>query len=384
MLLVLLIMVTNSTSFNIIGYDAQFIVGATGVCTVSESITVDFRRSQHGFLRILPTETNHHRLLIHYFNISVDSQPFQTEFTEKAVLIRIGNPSHSIIGVHTYRFSYTMSSAAAEGHYSLNVIGFDWEIPLTNVTFSVTYPPSLDLSQLLLFSGVSTVRRNVAGCKFSIAGHSVMGQCERLPVHAGVTISVPISFFTFTPTRLQTTLLMLTVAIVVVGFTQLCHSERPPAMHKLIALLCSFAAVPLSCISSSYAVQITFPPLAHAAVAVLSVATALRLVQSPLQCPGLWVIRIATFFTICGCIPIWRVGSAWDMITEIVAAFAGAILCVYGVSGGANTIMNRNDVLSAGMELPDPNYVWNSDLIDSGVWGVSAGFGAGGGNGCTW
>jgi hypothetical protein len=48
-----------------------------------------------------------------------------------------------------------------------------------------------------------------------------------------------------------------------------------------------------------------------------------------------------------------------EYVIEIAAAFVWAVLFVYGVNRSACAMMDRSDALSADVDIPDPDYVWN-------------------------
>jgi hypothetical protein len=126
-----------------------------------------------------------------------------------------------ISGTHTYHLTYRMSSSAELGRHSLNLIGFDWSLPLSDITFSVTYPPSLNLTRLSLFTGPIGSLRNTAGCNFTVANSALTGHCHRLPAHNGVTVSLPISRLSFSPTPAQAALFLLALTILPAVFPRL-------------------------------------------------------------------------------------------------------------------------------------------------------------------
>jgi hypothetical protein len=106
--------------------------------------------------------------------------------------VKIGNPTTFVNGDQHYRLHYSLSSHLHRGCYALNLIGFNWDITINNVTFSVKYPFLVKYSEVSLFSGIVGTFSNVNNCEYSISESTVVGHCLKLPPRHGVTVSVQI------------------------------------------------------------------------------------------------------------------------------------------------------------------------------------------------
>lgn len=96
-----------------------------------------------------------------------------------SLVIRIGDPDQEWRGVQTYTVEYTargfLAPGAASGLDELNwnAIGLGWQVPLDDVTVSVTGPA--DVERVACFSGASFDRPCIAGAEGDSARYQVDG-----------------------------------------------------------------------------------------------------------------------------------------------------------------------------------------------------------------
>jgi uncharacterized membrane protein YgcG len=150
-------------------YNADVAVTADGVARVRLEFDFDFGDDPgHGPYLTLPTRqqiagTDKQDRLFRISAISASSDTAPAEVNREdpadAIVLRIGDPNQgNISGVHTYVVSYTVDgwinpdSTTHEGDQLYwNVIGAAWEIPLANLSVSVTGPA--EVAQVACFAG---------------------------------------------------------------------------------------------------------------------------------------------------------------------------------------------------------------------------------------
>jgi uncharacterized membrane protein YgcG len=143
----------------IYGYDIHAAIQDDGTVDVVETIAYDFGRTpHHGILRVIPTRYEYdstHERVTPLSDISVTSDTAPAQFTLEGDTIKIGDPNQVIMGGHTYEIRYTLDGALNpfDDHDELywNAIGPDWNVPISDVTASISAPVAID--RALCFTG---------------------------------------------------------------------------------------------------------------------------------------------------------------------------------------------------------------------------------------
>lgn len=188
-----LFFIPMSFSMSITSYIVSIDVHKIGHCKIFESISVNFPSPRHGLFRTLPFKSNPSRFPSSYSNISVLNHPFHLESRSDSLVVKIGDPTTFVEGDQHYDLIYSLSSLIHHDRYALNLIGFEWENTIKNVTFSVKYPFPISDSNFSLFSGKVNSFSNFLDCKYDIFNSTVFGHCSKLPPRHGITISLYIA-----------------------------------------------------------------------------------------------------------------------------------------------------------------------------------------------
>lgn len=160
----------DTTGQHITRYHADVAVSADGVAKVRLEFDFDFGdKPGHGPYLTLPSrqqiagnDTQDRLFRISAISASGDgvaSAQVNREDTADAIILRIGDPNvGNVSGVHSYVASYTVDgwinpdSTTHEGDQLYwNVIGSAWDIPLANLSVTVTGPT--DVAQVACFAG---------------------------------------------------------------------------------------------------------------------------------------------------------------------------------------------------------------------------------------
>jgi len=137
-------------------YQTQITIEPSGDLAVVEQIVYDFGdNSRHGITREIPTRfhyDNRNDRLEPLSEIRVSGSPgtpVQTKVSTSGATtgIRIGDPNHTITGVHTYTISYRVRGALNRfsDHDELywNAIGTEWLVTIQNAGATVSAPAAI-------------------------------------------------------------------------------------------------------------------------------------------------------------------------------------------------------------------------------------------------
>ncbi len=147
--------------YEITDYEVNINVNENNTYDVTEKITADFFTYKHGIERLIPqkvtavrdidgqTESKNYRILVS--DITANTQA-STEISDGYYDIRLGDPDTTVIGEQDYILQYTYDpgddgySDFDEFYY--NIIGPEWTVPISNVSFSITMPKAFDPSKI--------------------------------------------------------------------------------------------------------------------------------------------------------------------------------------------------------------------------------------------
>ena len=181
-----------------------------------------------GIFRKIPLKNNVERLdgtkssnRAKITNISV-SENYKTSKENGYEVIKIGNSSQTVKGMHTYTIKYTYDIGkdplenADELYY--NLIGYEWDTSISNITFKITIPKTFEESSLGFSSGTKGSTDN-SKIFYSVDGNIISGYVigalnskEALTVR----LTLPEGYFTSTSTNTDI------YAILIIIFSLIC------------------------------------------------------------------------------------------------------------------------------------------------------------------
>ncbi|HEX4904174.1 MAG TPA: DUF2207 domain-containing protein [Acidimicrobiales bacterium] len=140
------------------------VIADDGTLRVTETIQYDFGSAErHGIFRDIPTRLTYddrYDRVYRLRDVVVSSETAPDGLAQEGgsggtTRLRIGDADKVVTGRHTYRITYTLDGAlnAFDDHVELywNAIGSSWEVPIDDVTVSVTAP--VDVVQTACFAG---------------------------------------------------------------------------------------------------------------------------------------------------------------------------------------------------------------------------------------
>lgn len=148
-------------------YDVDVRVSEDHVCSVTETITVDFRTPKHGIYRYIPYDLGVYTIK----NIRVDGETYDVESVSENDLfqkiIRIGDADRTVSGRHTYTIHYDVvgyaDEDAAQDYFSLDVLPAEWETAIGRADIRIEFPKVIEEDDLQIYSGRYGLEGNYAG-----------------------------------------------------------------------------------------------------------------------------------------------------------------------------------------------------------------------------
>jgi uncharacterized membrane protein YgcG len=204
------VLIPFSHSLSIIAYHVRIDVDAYGRSHVSEQITGKFTTPGHGLVRFLPDKRTRYSPVI-----EVPDHPWRIDERYSGRDLKIGDPNKLVSGIQQYRINYEML-VNVRPTFAINVIGTEWSVWISNVTFYMTVPPFWTLSDRVdFFTGHGGSQQNAAGCNLTIAVRTLTGSCRSLDPGQGVTIAIRPPFIPFFPTPKQMGFLLVCTIIII-------------------------------------------------------------------------------------------------------------------------------------------------------------------------
>ena len=136
----------------IVSYDVAITIEHDASIMVTEQIVYDFGSHQrHGIRREIPVLYTYSKRYDRYYPLAVRSvqspdapAQYTVDNTGDTVIVRIGDPSQTVTGIHTYRLTYLVHASmdAYAGYDALywNAVGDQWNVPIGRATVRVTAP----------------------------------------------------------------------------------------------------------------------------------------------------------------------------------------------------------------------------------------------------
>ena len=180
-------------------FQSQIAVGQSGIVSIVETISVDFRNTpEHGIYRDIPYlyQANGQQKYtdIHLINVLQNGEPAQymTSHTNGYEEIKIGDPIQTIVGRNVYTISYTVTGVLRQitnnDEFYWNVTGNNWPVSIQKAEATVTLPEA-GITKIICYEGV--IGSQMA-CQSNLYSQKVATfvLANRLASYQGLTIAV--------------------------------------------------------------------------------------------------------------------------------------------------------------------------------------------------
>lgn len=205
--------------YTINSYDVLMEVGLDNKIKITESIEADFLEYSHGILRKIPyrnevirldgTKT-YNKALINEITVN-EKNSYKKESGN--LIIKIGDPEKNIIGNKKYiiTYNYDLGKDKMKDYDELyyNIIGYEWDTKISNVTFKIVMPQEFDASKLGFSMGSygSVDNENIV---YVTEGNEIKGKLTKtLNSNEGLTVRLELPEGYFLEVKTQTDFLMI-------------------------------------------------------------------------------------------------------------------------------------------------------------------------------
>lgn len=139
----------QDTGFVYDSYIQDVNVSKDKICTVTETVTVNFKERRHGIFRTIPFHEDK------VYDISVDNHKYEVNRESWYVEIKIGDPDITLYGNHTYVIHYKikMDTKDYNNGFYFNLIGQDYTTNINNYQANITLPENSNVLNNWYYTG---------------------------------------------------------------------------------------------------------------------------------------------------------------------------------------------------------------------------------------
>jgi hypothetical protein len=173
MLLTLILSHVLAHECEILSYVTEWEIRDVDHYFINETFSSFFRAPRPGIVRRLPKNVYRATGTYNYSNISVTDYFFRVVDEEDSLMLRIGDPESVLSGPQDFTVAYEVNVIDGGNDLFLNLIGYSWEMTVSDVRFTVNFPSSLDLSRIVFYSGGRGSLGNDLKCEYAVIDRSL-------------------------------------------------------------------------------------------------------------------------------------------------------------------------------------------------------------------
>lgn len=205
----------NTNNFTISSYDVAMTLGRDSenrsTLTAKETITAEFPDydQNHGLERAFVKQYDGHTLSFNLISVT-NADGNALDYHWNGDSLRIGDSDTYVHGTQTYVISYTMRdvtkyySDTGRGEFYWDVIGTDWQVPITNATVRLGIDPALQgtlTGDTACYKGATD---STATCELQKTDAEFSTEVSSLNPNEGVTVAVGFKQGTFAAYKMST------------------------------------------------------------------------------------------------------------------------------------------------------------------------------------
>ena len=189
----------NAATYNIENFESSIEIRQDTSFLISEKISVNFPKPQHGIFRIIATTyTNKGKTINTNLKIvSIKDEngadyKFSTSRTSQSITYKIGDPDKFIVGKHIYIITYEVKNfvlvydSIPEVYW--NVTGHEWDVPIQRSSVKILSPYA-KITKIVCFTGV--YKSTESNCESSFTDESAEFKVtEKINSGSDFTVSV--------------------------------------------------------------------------------------------------------------------------------------------------------------------------------------------------
>ena len=222
------------SDYTIESYDVDMVVNENNTFDITETIVADFKTQRHGIIRRIPLKNNiirndgtqsSNRARISKISVNCVYTTSKNNGYEE---IKIGSSGRTVIGKQEYiiKYTYSIGKDPLKGADELyfNLIGYEWDTSINNVSFRITMPKQFDKS-LLGFSSGYRGWIDSSNVSYSVDGNIINGSLLN-KLNAGqaltVRLSLPEGYFVGTKLNID----IFSVAVIMISVVCVLIADR--------------------------------------------------------------------------------------------------------------------------------------------------------------
>ena len=212
LLLTLVAALLCASDFGIVRADFEISVSEGRVYTITETLSYDFHRPSHGVIRYIPLDGAG-------ADVVYVSEQWQAGVEDGFLVIRIGDPSRLVDGVHDYTITYSLSPGR-DRYQDYDEVYLDlystYDESVDNVTFSIAMPDDISSCRWWAtygpYGSTETVGTDL------VDGRMLVGALDHLGPGEGVTVRIelPEGYFAFSDHSVAAFVATLVLSLVLV------------------------------------------------------------------------------------------------------------------------------------------------------------------------
>ena len=202
LIFIALLMVVNISNpvmaleaFEITAFDVFMDVESDNSYEITETIDVEFLEQRHGIIRSIPLKT-YRGAPAAITDVKVSGHKYSTVKESGDLNIKIGDEDEYAGDKESYTISYVYTigddGLGDMDELYFNLIGTDWDCPISNITFTIKMPSRFDDDKLSFTYGKKGSTKNDA-VSYIIEGRTITGKLNgSLGLNEALTVALPL------------------------------------------------------------------------------------------------------------------------------------------------------------------------------------------------
>jgi len=195
-----LLSATYANDYEIKSFHTDVKINEDGTFNVEETIDIFFNEKRRGIYRDIPYQylIDGKKYNIEITDIKVEGENTKVTNENKNKKIRIGDPDIFISGHKTYYINYKVSKALLEQEdafeFYWNITGNDWDVPIDEASFTITYPDEVELSLEDIRIFADDYGSEFTAVEYDVSRNQLTGKSTRIiPPGEGISVATKIS-----------------------------------------------------------------------------------------------------------------------------------------------------------------------------------------------
>ena len=167
--------------YSIDHYSITAVMDEAGMMSVKEAITANFNGEYHGIVRTIPTSNDIRDIAC--------STEFSTGTENGSFLIRMGSASKLVSGAVEYKLDFFIDTKWTGGEFRYILLG-DWDVDVTDLTFSFTVPATLFTGENISLYGGNTTGKVLETVDVGNGKLLIKGTISVIPAHESLVLII--------------------------------------------------------------------------------------------------------------------------------------------------------------------------------------------------